>query len=114
MIFGYLNQAEDGEKGIQKAREGDNPLNLSAIICDIRMPKINGVEAITYFRQEFPSTPVIVLTGFPDVQMAVDLMRKGAINYLVKPVSKEQLIAAVQEAIGKKEWGPGKKTTMYP
>lgn len=106
-------EAEDGEKGIQKAREGDNPMMLSTIICDIRMPKINGVEAITYFRQEFPRTPVIVLTGFPDVQMAVDLMKKGVTNYLVKPVAKEQLIAAVKEAVQKKEWSPGKKTTMY-
>jgi DNA-binding NtrC family response regulator len=107
-------QADDGEKGIQKIREGDNPMTLSVIICDIRMPKINGVEAITYFRQEFPSTPVIVLTGFPDVQMAVDLMKKGVVDYLVKPVEKEKLIAAVKEAVQKREWAPGNKITMRP
>lgn len=107
-------EAEDGEKGIQKVREGDNPLMLDLIICDIRMPKINGVEAIDYFRREFPSTPVIVLTGFPDVQLAVDLMKKGVVEYLVKPVSKDKLITAVQKAIKDRKWGPESQKTIYP
>ena len=105
-------EAEDGEEGIQKI--GDNPMMLSAIICDIRMPKINGVEAITYFRKQFPSTPVIVLTGFPDVQLAVELMKKGVVEYLVKPVSKEQLVGAVQKAINQRKWGPDTGKTIRP
>lgn len=107
-------EAEDGEKGIQKATEGDNPLMLDAIICDIRMPKIDGKEAIAYFRQQFPSVPVIVLTGFPDVQLAVELMKKGVVEYLVKPVSKEQLVAAVQKAIKERVRIPETRKTNYP
>ena len=107
-------EAEDGEKGIQKVKEGDNPLMLSAIICDIRMPKINGVEVITYFRQNFSLTPIIVLTGFPDVQLAVELMKKGVVEYLVKPVSKEQLVAAVQKAIKGRRWNPEDSKRIHP
>ena len=96
---------DDGEKAIEKAKEGSFMMELAAMICDIRMPKINGVDTIAYFRQQFPSTPVIVLTGFPDVLLAVGLMKKGVANYLVKPVSKDQLLVAVREAIQKRSWG---------
>jgi len=98
-------EAADGKQAIQKVREGDNPLRLNAIICDIRMPVISGTEAIDYFRREFPSIPIVVLTGFIDVQLAVDLMKKGVTDYLVKPVPKEQLIAAVHKALGVKKPG---------
>ncbi len=99
-------EAEDGEKGIQKAKEGDNPLMLSAILCDIRMPNVNGIETIRYFRKEFSSIPIIVLTGFLDVELAVDLMRMGVAKYLVKPISKTQLLTALRKAIDGREWGP--------
>lgn len=105
-------EAVDGEKGIEKVREGDNPLMLDVIICDIRMPKISGTEAIAYFRREFPSTPVIVLTGFPDTELAVDLMKKGVLDYLVKPVSKDQLIAVVQKAVKERLKSPEARKTI--
>jgi DNA-binding NtrC family response regulator len=102
-------EAADGQQAMQKIREGDNPFILGAIISDIRMPRIGGVEAIDFFRKEFPSTPVIVLTGFPDLQLAVDLMKKGVVDYIVKPVPKEQLLASVKKAIESRNIGPGTK-----
>lgn len=89
-------EAEDGEQGIGFLN--DNALTVDVIICDVRMPKIDGVEAVKYFRREYPSTPVIVLTGYPDVNLAVEFMRQGAVEYLVKPVEKEQLVEAVEKA----------------
>ena len=91
-------EAENGEKGIELLNTLDNPLAVDVIICDIRMPKINGVEAVAYFHQEYPSTPVIVLTGYPDVNLAVNLMKVGVVEYLVKPVEKDKLIEAVTKA----------------
>lgn len=105
-------EAEDGEKGIQKAKEGDNPLILSAIICDVRMPNVNGMEAVKYFRKEFTRIPIIVLTGFLDVELAVKLMKMGVTKYLVKPVSKDQLITSVKKAIESREWGPVDKKAI--
>ncbi len=96
-------EAEDGEKAIEAIKEGDNPLLLDVIICDIRMPKINGVEAINYFQQQWPRVPIIVLTGFPDMEMATDLIKKGIVAYLVKPVEKEQLTNAVAKALAQRE-----------
>jgi two-component system chemotaxis response regulator CheY len=89
-------EAEDGEKAIE--RLNDNALTVDAIICDVRMPKVNGVEAVAYFRREFSRTPVIVLTGFPDLDLAVEFMKEGVVDYLVKPVEKQQLIEAVAKA----------------
>jgi DNA-binding NtrC family response regulator len=66
-------------------------------ICDIRMPKVNGIECIKFLRQEAPGIPVIVLTGFPDPEMAAALTKMGVQAYLVKPINKEKLVGLVQK-----------------
>ena len=92
-------EAENGEQAIELLRSGDNPLLVDTILCDIRMPKINGTEAIQYFRAEFPSVPVVVLTGYPDVELAVSLLKQGVVDYLVKPVGKEQLLEVIKKSV---------------
>jgi two-component system chemotaxis response regulator CheY len=97
---GYdVEEAEDGGKAVEVINSGENPLMVDVIICDIRMPKINGMEAIAYFRAQYPSVPIIVQTGFPDIEMATSLLREGVTEYLVKPVEKDKLLAAVARAI---------------
>ncbi len=96
-------EAEDGEKAIAAIKEGENPLLLDVIISDIRMPKVNGVEAINYFQQQWPSVPLIVLTGFPDMEMATGFIKKGIVDYLVKPVDKDKLTSTVAKAIEQRE-----------
>jgi two-component system chemotaxis response regulator CheY len=77
----------------------DNAITVDVIICDVRMPGVDGVEAVANFQRDYPSTPVIVLTGFPDVDLAVDFMKKeDVVDYLTKPVDKAKLIAAVEKA----------------
>lgn len=92
-------EAEDGEKGIAAVKSGDNPLMLDAIVCDIRMPNVNGIEAIAYFREQFPSVPVIVLTAYPDSESARKLFKQGVAEYLIKPVETDKLIGAVRKAV---------------
>jgi two-component system chemotaxis response regulator CheY len=92
-------EADDGRKAVEVINSGDNPLLVDVIICDIRMPNVNGVEAIAYFRREFPALPIIVLTGFPDVQLATSLLKQGVADYVVKPVEREKLAAAVESAM---------------
>ncbi|MEW6246871.1 MAG: response regulator [Nitrospirota bacterium] len=88
-------EAEDGEQAIKRIRSGDNPLMVDAIICDIYMPKINGMEAIAFFRSQFPSVPIVVLTGKPDLSGATSLLKQGVADYLVKPVEPDKLVAVV-------------------
>ena len=92
-------EAADGEDAIEKIGAGDNALMVDTILCDIRMPKINGDEAIAYFRDQFPTVPIVVMTGYPDVELAVSLMRKGVRDYLVKPVSKDDLLSVIKAAV---------------
>jgi len=99
-------EAENGEKAIEVINTGENRLLLDIIICDIRMPKVNGIEAIAYFRQNYPRVPLIVLTGFPDTDMATSLLRQGVVDYLVKPVEGEKLRAAVARAMEQRELAP--------
>ena len=97
---GYdVREAEDGEKAITQIRSNDNPFKVSLIICDIHMPKVNGMEAIAYFRQEFPSVPVIVLTGEPELTGAAHLFKLGIVDYLEKPISPEKLTQVVHKSV---------------
>jgi two-component system chemotaxis response regulator CheY len=72
---------------------------VDVIVIDIRMPKIDGVEAIHYFQQQYPRVPLIVLTAFPDMEMAIGLLKKGIVDYLLKPTEKENLLNSVAKAI---------------
>jgi two-component system chemotaxis response regulator CheY len=92
-------EAENGEQAIDAINSNENPLVLDVVICDIRMPRINGVEVIEYFQRQYPHVPLIVLTGYPDTSMAVSFMRHGVVDYLVKPVNAERLRTAVTEAM---------------
>lgn len=92
-------EAEDGDKAIKEIRSGDNPIMVDAIICDIHMPKVNGMEAIAFFRQQFPSVPVIVLTGEPEVAGATHLVKQVIVDYLAKPISPEKLTQVVRKAV---------------
>ncbi|HVG02602.1 MAG TPA: response regulator [Nitrospira sp.] len=92
-------EAVDGREAIDILSTGDNPLLVDAILCDIRMPRINGIDAICFFRSHYPSIPVIVLTGYPDWNLAVTLMKMGVRDYLMKPISKEELLRILKRAV---------------
>jgi two-component system, chemotaxis family, chemotaxis protein CheY len=96
-------EAEDGGKAIQAIRSGDNPLMVDAVICDLVMPKVNGMEAIAFLREQFPGVPVLVLTGHPNVENASELFKQGVVDYLVKPIVPDKLIAAVAKAVKGRE-----------
>ncbi len=106
---GYdVEEAEDGGKAVEVLNCGDNPLMVDVIIYDIRMPRINGVEAIAYFRDQYPSLPVIVLTGYHDEQLAASLRRQGVVEFLEKPAEREQILSSVAQAIA------GRRISFYP
>jgi two-component system, chemotaxis family, chemotaxis protein CheY len=92
-------EAQDGEEAIKALRSGDNPLMVDTVLCDIRMPNINGKEAIAYFRSQFPGVPIVVMTGYPDVELAVSLMRQGVRDYLIKPVTKDELLSVIRRSV---------------
>jgi len=96
-------EAEDGEKAIAEIKKGEHSILLNLIITDIRMPNMNGIDVLNYYRKEWPSIPIIVLTGFPDLDMATMMLQHGISDYLVKPVEAEKLRAAVAKAFEQRE-----------
>ncbi len=96
-------EAEDGEKAIEAIKKGEHSILLSLIITDIRMPNMNGIDVINYFRKEWPSIPLMVLTAFPDLDMAIAMLRHGVVDYLVKPVEAEKLRASVAYAFEQRQ-----------
>ena len=96
-------EAQDGEQAIEAINTGENRLMLDALICDIRMPKVTGVETIDYFQREYPRVPLIVLTAYPNTDMAVSFMRRGLVDYLVKPVEAKKLREVVARAMKRRQ-----------
>jgi len=93
--------AENGEDAIKILRSGDNMINVGIIFCDIRMPKVNGIECIDFLKQQAPGIPVVVVTGYPDAEVAKELLKKGVKEYLVKPLDKERMMEIVENLVSK-------------
>ncbi len=95
----HVLEAVDGQNAIDILQSGDNMVNVGVILCDIRMPRVNGLECIQFIREQAPGIPIVVITGYPDTELASDLLKKGVKEFLVKPVEKEKLLAVVDGLI---------------
>lgn len=73
--------------------------HFDLIISDIRMPEVDGIRVLEFVRRNMETVPVIMLTGLTDINMAVEVMKKGAFDFLMKPVKKEDLMVVVRKAI---------------
>ena len=89
-------EASDGEQALNLLMLGSNLVSVGMVLCDIRMPKVNGLEVIDCLKKEAPSIPIVVITGYPDTHMAVTLLKSGVRDYLVKPIEKEKLLETVE------------------
>jgi len=77
--------------------------SFDIVISDLRMPEVDGSEILEFVRANYDTVPIIMLTGFTDVTVAIDVLKKGAFDYLMKPVKKEDLLAAVRKAAAHRE-----------
>jgi two-component system chemotaxis response regulator CheY len=92
-------EAENGAQAIEILRASKTPTGVDIIMCNIRLPHMNGGEPVTTLRQEFSSIPVVVLTGFPDVVVATSFFEQGIIDYRPKPIERDKLMAVVAYAM---------------
>ncbi|MBW1727284.1 MAG: response regulator [Deltaproteobacteria bacterium] len=76
--------------------------NTDVVILDVKMPGMNGIETLEKIRKSFPIIEIIMLTGHATVESAIEGMKLGAFDYLMKPCEIDQLMAKVQEATKKK------------
>ena len=93
---GYTTQsADNGEQGLEK-------LNLflpDLVICDVKMPIIDGIEFLTQAKKKHPHIPIIMLTGHAGLDIAINAMKIGAYDFLTKPVHLEKLFLLIQRAL---------------
>jgi len=93
-----LSEAEDGKQGIKLINDEEFDL----ILCDIKMPKMDGLEVLEQAKKSGISTPFIMLTGHGNVETAVHAMKVGAYDFIPKPPDLNRLLISVRNAIASK------------
>tara|TARA_R110000787_G_scaffold81036_2_gene175898 strand:+ start:53088 stop:54251 length:1164 start_codon:yes stop_codon:yes gene_type:complete len=94
-----VSEAEDGLKGIELIKNEDFDL----VLCDIKMPKMDGIEVLTASKKIKPETPIVMISGHGDLDTAVNAMRLGAFDYISKPPDLNRLLNTVRIALDSKE-----------
>lgn len=90
-----VDTAENGEQVLEKVRSKSSAYGL--LLMDIRMPKLDGMEAFKILRLEYPNLPVILMTAFGTVETTLEAMRLGAFDYLTKPFEISEIKKLVEK-----------------
>ena len=93
-----ISEAEDGLAALDKIKKE----NFDLILCDIKMPKVDGIEVLEFSKKIRPEVPIVMISGHGDLDTAVDSMKKGAYDYISKPPDLNRLLNTVRNAIDKK------------
>lgn len=88
--------ATSGEQALSLIENHD----FDAVVLDLKMPGMDGLEIMDHIKEKHPETPVILLTGYGSTREGMDGMQKGAFDYLMKPLDIDELISKIREAIG--------------
>ena len=94
-----VEEAEDGAKGLDQIKKNEYDLAL----CDIKMPKMDGMEVLQSAKKIKPEVPFIMISGHGDLDTAVHAMRIGAFDYISKPPDLNRLLNTVRNALDRKE-----------
>lgn len=94
-----VEDAEDGIVGFEKIKNNDYDL----VLCDIKMPKMDGVELLEAVKKIKPEIPMVMISGHGDMETAINTMRMGAFDYISKPRDLNRLLNTVRNALDKKQ-----------
>jgi len=94
-----IEEAEDGEQAIHLL--GESTFDL--VLCDIKMPKKDGLEVLDYAMEHFGDTPFVMISGHGDLDTAVQCIRKGAYDYIAKPPDLNRLLTTIRQALDRKK-----------
>jgi two-component system, NtrC family, nitrogen regulation response regulator NtrX len=95
----HVEEAEDGVIGFEKIKNNDYDL----VLCDIKMPKMDGVELLEAVKKIKPEIPMVMISGHGDMETAIQTMRLGAFDYISKPPDLNRLLNTVRNALDKKQ-----------
>ncbi len=91
-------EAEDGEMGLTQLTE--NTFDL--VLCDIKMPKKDGIEVLEFIMKSYGDTPTVMISGHGDIDTAVACIKRGAYDYIAKPPDLNRLVTTIRQAIDRK------------
>ena len=92
---GYeVSAASDGEEGLAAALE----LKPDIILCDVRMPRMDGLEFVARYRESGGDALVMIMTAYGGMETAIEAIKKGAYDYIAKPFSPDQIVLALRKA----------------
>jgi len=92
-VEGYkVEEASDGEEGLKKISNAD------VVLCDIKMPKVDGIEFLEKALEINPELPIIMISGHGNIDTAVDAVKKGAFDYISKPPDLNRLLITIRNA----------------
>ena len=94
-----VEDAEDGIQGLEKIKNNDYDL----VLCDIKMPKMDGVEVLEAVKKIKPEIPLVMISGHGDMETAIQTMRLGAFDYISKPPDLNRLLNTVRNALDRKQ-----------
>src|SRR5688500_14842668 len=95
---GYkIDEASDGEEGLKKFKEK----NYDVVLCDIKMPKLDGIEFLQKAGEINPDIPIIMISGHGNIETAVEAVKKGAYDYISKPPDLNRLLITIRNAMDK-------------
>jgi len=92
-----VETAENGEEGLEKARKD----KFDAIFCDIKMPVMDGNEVLSKLIEEGIESPVVMISGHADIQTAVDCIKRGAFDFIEKPLDLNRILITLKNATDK-------------
>lgn len=92
-----VDLAEDGIKGIEKVKGAE----YDVVLCDIKMPGIDGIEVLQQLAEIAPDTPVVMISGHGNIDTAVESIKKGAFDYIEKPLDLNRLLITIRNAMDK-------------
>lgn len=99
---GYATSAApSGRKGLKLLDE-----SVDLILCDIKLPDHSGLDVLTKIKKVYPQIPVILITGYSEVSSAVEALRRGATDYVNKPLFPDEILLRIKEVIGRREQHP--------
>jgi DNA-binding NtrC family response regulator len=101
-----VDEAEDGKEGLEKAKSSFYDI----IFCDIKMPKMDGMEVLDAFQKEKVESPVIMISGHGNIETAVEAIKKGAFDFIEKPLDLNRILVTIRNASDKSSLVEEKKT----
>src|SRR5919202_2966730 len=104
---GYeVTLAHNGKKALEELENGEPNL----VLCDFRLEDIDGKELLIKIKERYPRTPVIIVTGYSDIKVAVDVMKLGAYDYVTKPLFPDEILLSIKTALQKSAAKPDNTT----